>query len=133
MEPIKTKDLYLRAFTLEDLDLLFSLHANPEVGKTTIDGIQSVEVVKKHLDNFITHQEKFGFSQWAVFEISSDKFVGRAGLVKRALNKEVGEQIEIRFAFLPQFWGQGFASQVSQRLIKFAKEDLKLRNYTLIG
>lgn len=127
MKILQTKRLYFRPFSNQDLPLLFSLHANPEVGKTTIDGVQDIDTVKKHLENFIASHEKDGFSQWAVFENDSDKFVGRAGLIKRALNKEIGQQVEIRFAFLPEFWGQGFALEVSQGLIGFAKEKLKLK------
>jgi ribosomal-protein-alanine N-acetyltransferase len=123
----QTLRLYLRSFTQDDLNLLYSLHANEQVGKTTIDGVQDLETVKKHLDNFIATQEKLGFSQWAVFENGINNFVGRAGLIKRALNKQVGEQVEIRFAFMPEFWGQGLASEVTAALIEFAKEKLKLK------
>jgi|MGYP002635244019 [ribosomal protein S5]-alanine N-acetyltransferase len=123
----QTQRLYLRPFTAEDLDLLYQLHSNPEVGKSTIDGIQSLETAQKHLDNFIANQKENGFSQWVVFENKTNKFVGRAGLIKRALNKQVGEQIEIRFAFMPEFWGQGIASEVTVALIQFAKEKLKLQ------
>lgn len=123
---LRTERLNLRPFLAEDLPLLFRLHANEEVAKTTIDGVQSLETVKKHLDSFINHQEKFGYSQWAVFENDSGKFIGRAGLTTRALNKEVGENTEIRFALLPEFWGQGYASHLTKELIKFSFEKLQL-------
>ncbi len=123
----QTPRLYLRPFTAADLDFLYQLHSNPEVAKSTIDGVQNLETVQEHLNNFIAHQENFGFSQWAVFESETNKFVGRAGLIKRALNKEIGEQTEIRFAFMPEFWGQGIASEVTLALIQFAKEKLKLK------
>jgi len=123
---LKTNRLNLRPFSAADLDLLYSLHANEEVAKTTIDGVQSLEQVKKHLDNFINHQEKFGYSQWAVFEKESAKFVGRAGFTTRALNKEIGEKTEIRFALLPEFWGNGYASELTAELVKFSFEKLQL-------
>ena len=123
----QTSRFYLRPFTTEDLDFLYQLHSNPEVGKSTIDGVQNLETVQKHLDNFITNQERNGFSQWAVFENNTNKFVGRAGLIKRALNQEIGEQVEIRFAFMSEFWGQGIASEVTLALVLFAKEKLKLK------
>lgn len=121
---IKTSRLNLRNFTKKDLPFLYQLHSNPEVAKTTIDGVQNLEVVKKHLNDFIAHQEKFGFSQMAVFENESGNFIGRAGLTKRALNQEIGEQTEIRFALLPEFWGFGYASEICKELIRFGFEDL---------
>ncbi len=123
---LKTKRLNLRPFTAEDLPLLFSLHANDEVAKTTIDGVQTLQQVKKHLEDFIAHQNKFGYSQWAVFESDTNKFAGRAGFTTRALNQEIGEQTEIRFAFLPEFWGKGYASEVAQALVYYGFKNLKL-------
>ena len=78
-----TKRLYLRPFTINDLEYLYLLHSNSEVAKSTIDGVQSIDVVKKHLDDFIQHQKQYGFSQWAVFEKDSEQFVGRAGFTFR--------------------------------------------------
>lgn len=127
MDVIKTNRLNLRPFTREDFDLLYKLHANPEVAKTTIDGVQSKETVQKHLNSFIAHQEKYGYAQWAVFENESEKFIGRAGITTRSLNQEIGELPEVRFAFLPEFWGKGYASEVTKELIKFAFEDLKVK------
>lgn len=124
---LTTKRLHIRPFNHRDLTHLFELHANPEVAKTTIDGIQSLETVKKHLEDFIIHQDKYSYSQFAIFENDGGKFIGRAGITCRALNEEIGELPEIRFAFLPQFWGQGYAFEVTAELVRFAFKDLKLK------
>lgn len=123
---LHTKRLNIRPFTIADFENLYLLHSNYEVAKTTIDGVQSAETVKKHLENFIAHQEKFGYSQFAIFENDSKKFIGRGGLTNRILNDEIGEQTEVRFALLPEFWGKGYACEITQELIRFAFEDLKL-------
>jgi ribosomal-protein-alanine N-acetyltransferase len=123
----KTDRFYLRTFTIADLNFLYTLHSNPEIGKNTIDGVQSLEDVKKQLDLFIAHQEKCGFTQWIVFEKKTNKFAGRAGLVNRSLNEEIGQQTEIRFAFMPELWGKGVASEVTASLVEFAKTKLKLK------
>lgn len=123
---LTTNRLILRPFREDEFELLYQLHSNKEVAKTTIDGIQSRQQIKKYFDQFLAHQVKFGYSQWAVFEKESGEFVGRAGFTNRTLNDEIGEQTEIRFAFLPQFWGKGYASELTKSLLKFAFEDLKL-------
>lgn len=123
---LETNRLSLRPFSVDDLSLLHNLHSNEEVARSTIDGVQNIKTVEKHLKNFISHQEKFGYSQWAVFEKISGKFIGRAGLTTRTLSKEIGEKTEIRFAFLPDAWGLGYASEITKELVNFSFEKLGL-------
>ncbi len=123
---MQSKRLIFRPFVESDLDYLCQLQFCPEILKTNIDGQQTRETVKKHLDNFIAHQKKFGFSQMAIFEKKSGKFIGRAGLSNRTLNEDIGEQTEIRFALLPEFWNQGFGHEIISILQKFAFENLHL-------
>lgn len=127
MKPIITSErLYVRPFTLDDLGNLFALHSNPDVAKTTIDGIQDKETVKEHLRNFIAHQEKYGYSQWAIWDTESNTFAGRGGLTTRILNEDVGLSTEIRFAFMPKFWGRGYASEFAFAVKDYARDILQL-------
>jgi microcin C transport system ATP-binding protein len=123
---IATNRLYLKPFCEEDLKNLHQLHSNPQIAATTIDGIQTFDQTKKVLLEFINHQNQNGFSQWAVYEKHMDNFIGRAGLTKRTLCQETGEQIEIRYALLPEFWGKGYASELAMAIKEFAFEKLKL-------
>jgi RimJ/RimL family protein N-acetyltransferase len=123
---MQTKRLILRDFNEDDLDFLCELQFNPEILKTNIDGLQTRETVKKHLNNFIGHRKQFGFSQMAIFKKESGEFIGRAGISNRTLNYDLGCQSEIRFAILPKFWNQKFAHELIALLQKFAFEDLQL-------
>jgi RimJ/RimL family protein N-acetyltransferase len=124
---IETNRLFIRDFSLneEDLNNLYSLHANEEVAKNTIDGVQTLSQVKNSLQDFVDHKKKFGFSQMSVFN-KNGEFLGRAGLTKRKLNKKIGENAEIRFAILPKFWGGGYASEITKALIDYGFNILKL-------
>lgn len=122
----KIDDLILRPFQKSDFDFLYSLHSNEQVAKSTIDGVQSPEKTQENLTEFIVHYQKYGFSQMAVFAEKTGEFIGRAGLTKRILNDEVGEQVEIRFAILPKFWGRGYASKITKGLIEFAFKNLDI-------
>ncbi len=124
---LNSKRLYARIFTMEDFDNLYNLHANPKVAKNTIDGIQDFNTIKKHLNDFISHQEKYGYSQWAVFEKESGYFIGRGGLTSRVLSKNIGEEMEIRFALLPEFWGKGYASELAFAIKEYASKTLKAK------
>lgn len=110
---IETSRLYLRPYTKDDLELLYSLHSSEEVGNTTIDGPQVIEQTKKDLEEFILHQKEHGYSQWAVFEKGTDKYVGRAGLTLRSADVSSPPQMEVRYALFKEFWGKGYASEIA--------------------
>ena len=122
---LETSRCYLRPFTENDLDLLKQLHNHPEVAATTYDGIQSDETLQKHLDSYLAEQKKHGFSQWAVFEKGTDKFVGRAGLSLRQLDPDRPPQWEIRRALVPEFWSKGVGTELARMWLTLAFYVLK--------
>lgn len=122
----KTDRTYAKAFEENDLDNLYALHTNPMVASTTIDGIQTLEKIRFHLQSFIEHQNKYGFSQWAIYENETNNFMGRAGFTKRKLSDGTQEEVEIRFAILPDFWNKGYASELTKSLVEYAAQELGL-------
>lgn len=76
---LETPRTYLRNFCLDDLDLLYQLHSDPQVMQHFYTGPRSKIAVTKNLHDYITHQETYNFSNWAVFEKNTDQFIGRAG------------------------------------------------------
>ena len=92
---LKTNRLTLRPFRREDLDFIYHLRCDPRIVESTIGGVQTIEVIAQYLENLISHQEKFGYSQLAVFENFSGRFIGSAGITNRTVNREIGEQSEI--------------------------------------
>ena len=76
---LETPRTYLRNFCLDDLDLLYQLHSDPQVMRYFYTGPRSRLTVQQNLQEYITHQETYNFSNWAVFEKNTDQFIGRAG------------------------------------------------------
>ncbi|MBM5783037.1 MAG: GNAT family N-acetyltransferase [Pelagibacterales bacterium] len=123
---LKTPRLTLRPLEKEDLAMLYKLYSNQEVLRLMTDNIQMLETVKKLIALQIQHQKKFGYSLMAVIENETGNFIGRAGIINRVLNPEIGEEDEVRFAIFPEFWGKGYGKEILQEIICFAKDDLKL-------
>lgn len=119
--------LEIYSFVQNDLEDLYKLHSDPEVAKSTIDGVQDLKTVQEHLNSFIAHQDKYGFSQWAIRLKDTKEFIGRSGLTIRELDSDLGEKPEIRFALLPKFWGQGYASEITDAIVKYAFNILHLK------
>jgi len=56
--------------------------------------------------------------------IHNDKLIGLSGIIPREI--EIGEVYEIGFSFLPEYWGQGFATEMAKLLKNFAFNTLNV-------
>ena len=63
----------------------------------------------------------FGYGMWLVFEKETGKLVGRAGIEHR---EELGGELELGYAIAKPYWGRGYATEVCQAIINYAKEEL---------
>ena len=54
--------------------------------------------------------------------------IGLCGLIKR----ETLEDIDIGFAFLPEFWGRGYAVEAAAAVLAHGRDDLGLRRIVAI-
>lgn len=114
---LSTQRLSLRPFTLNDLDLLYKLNSDPVVMQYIPSGVRTIEETYIDLQDDVAHQEKHGFSKWAVFLKDSSKFIGRAGWAWMETTKEV----EVGFRLLPQYWGNGFATEILEALLSWGR------------
>lgn len=116
MNILSTTRLILRPFTLDDKELLFKLHSNPMVMHYIPCGVQTMADTLVDLEEDIIHQKKHGFSKWAVFLKDTGDFVGRAGWAWMETN-----EVEAGFKFLPEYWSNGFATELLNALLVWGK------------
>ncbi len=120
---IETNRLLLREITLNDKEDLYKLHSNPEVQLYTGEPvIESIEVMEKAISTRIANYKKYGYGRWATFLKDGMQFVGWSGL---AYLPEFDE-IDLGYRFLPEYWGQGIATEASNAILDYAFEILKL-------
>jgi RimJ/RimL family protein N-acetyltransferase len=73
-------------------------------------GVRTLDDARRYItDRFIASYEKNGFGLWIVERKSAPGAIGISGLVKRDTLPEP----DIGFAFLPEFWGQGYAFEAA--------------------
>jgi [ribosomal protein S5]-alanine N-acetyltransferase len=114
-QPILTTGrMTFRPFTPDDLGLLAELHRDPEVGRY-MGGIWPDDEIQAALDRFVAEQAERGHSKWAVFT-REGAFVGRAGV---SLWPATGE-LELGYAFRPEYWGQGLATEAARAVADWA-------------
>jgi RimJ/RimL family protein N-acetyltransferase len=80
--------------------------------------VRDAATVELGLNQAIAHYQRHGFSLGTVFEKSSTKFIGRAGLIYLAFD-ETQPDIEVGYALLPAYWGQGFATELTVAIINW--------------
>lgn len=86
-------------------------------------GLRTMDETYLDLQADVNHQEKHGFRKWAVFKKDTSEFIGRAGRAGWARMDDTHE-VEVGFKFLPQYWGNGFATEVLQALLSWGKTQI---------
>lgn len=127
---IETERLILREITLDDAEEMYKLHAHPEVQKYTGEPVvKSIDEIKDAIETRKIDYKKYGYGRWATILKSENKFVGWAGL---AYLPEFDE-VDIGYRFLPEYWGMGIATEVSQEILNYGFEVIKLKKIIAIA
>jgi len=126
----ETERLVLRATSSLDAPFILALMNTPlwikHIGDRNVHSVQDAE--KYIQDKMRPQQERLGFSNYTVIRKSDNAKLGTCGFYDR----EGLEGLDIGFAFLPEFHGQGYAYEAANRLMKFAIEESKIREIKAI-
>ncbi len=130
MNPIGTKRLTLRSFTLNDAEFIIELLNEPSFIQNIRDvGVRTLSDAEKYLENGpISSYAKNGFGLLAVALKETGQPIGMCGLIKR----DTLEDVDVGYAFLPEFWGRGYAVEAAQAVMTHAKERLGLKRVVAI-
>jgi RimJ/RimL family protein N-acetyltransferase len=123
--PIETPRLLLREFTLDDAAVFLRLGSDPAIIRYTGDGgsMKTLDDARASMvARPIADYQKHGYGRWAVVLKSTGEVIGFAGL--KYLD-DLGE-VDIGYRLLPEYWGQGLATEASRPAIEFGLSELKL-------
>ena len=110
---------------LPDLQVL---HRDPKV-MAELGGVRNDAETARYLERNESHWDTHGFGVWMLCLKGGQSWIGR--VVLRWLSTGTIDDVEIGFAFLPIYWGQGLATEAAEFCLGVAQTELKLR--TLIG
>lgn len=116
---IETERLILRDLTIEDLDDLAALYADPRVRRYFPDGTLTRSETLKELEWIIeVYYGTYGYGLWAVILKDSGELVGRCGL----LPWEIDGRTEVEVAYLlgTRWWRRGLATEAAIAIVEFA-------------
>ena len=127
---LETERLFLRGFDVADAEFILALLNEPSFLRYIGDKkVRTVEDAKQYILNGpVASYERNGFGLCLVELKETHTPVGMCGLLKR---DELPDP-DIGFAFLPDFWNNGFAFEAAAAVMKDARERLKLERVLAI-
>lgn len=123
LEILETERLRVREMTLEDIDRLYEIYAEPSITEY-MEGLypdkkDELEFSKSYIDNMYGF---YGYGLWMVIEKSSSRIIGRAGLSNREVDGEV--YLELGYVVAKESQGRGYATEVCKAILAYAKNEL---------
>ncbi len=131
---ILTSRLRLRPHHRDDLSEAFRLWTDPVVIEHTLGRPSSRQEVWSRLLRYAGHWALMGFGYWVVEVRASGKFVGEIGFAdfKREMSPSIEGVPELGWALLPEFHGQGFATEAVGAAILWGIDKLESKTIVCI-
>lgn len=126
----ETERLTIRKFTEEDVEFIFTLlNSN---GWLEFIGDRNIKTLKDArlyiLNGPLFSYLKFGFGPYLIALKETNLAIGMSSLIKR----DTLEDVDLGFALLPEYSGNGYAFEASDAVIRFSKEQLQIQKLVAI-
>jgi RimJ/RimL family protein N-acetyltransferase len=130
MKILETDRLILRRIALEDAEFMLQLLNEPSFHRFIGDkGVRTIDDARNYIEQGpLASYERFGFGLFLTELRESHVPIGMCGLLKR----DTLEDVDIGFAFMPQFWKQGYAVESASAVTAYAKDVIGLKRLAAI-
>lgn len=135
---LRSERLVLRPFEAQDLDIAVANFTNPEVMKFT-GGAMAEADIRAEMPNWLVRGGVGNcLGVWCVCSADTNEKLGSGALLPIPIEEKDTDwsllvpgrmpdaDIEIGYYLKPSAWGQGYATEVSRRLVRFAFEETPL-------
>ena len=125
MTIIETDRLLLRQITIDDAAFMLDLLNQPSFIQFIGDrGVRTLDDAREFiLTRYIAAYERLGFGIYLTVLRESEIAIGICGLVKR----DGLDDVDVGYAFLPQYWSKGYASESVSAVLAYARNTLGIR------
>jgi len=127
---LETKRLALRHLVSGDEPFVVQLLNEPAFLRNIGDrGVRTLEDARVYLEKGpLESYRQRGFGLYLVSTKAEQVAIGMCGLLERPYLPDV----DVGFAFLPAFWGRGYALEAAAGVLAFGTETLRLRRIVAI-
>ena len=125
MNIVETDRLILRKLTIDDAVFILDLLNQPSFIQFIGDRcVRTLDDARDYiLKRLVNSYEHFGFGLYLTLLKEGDVPIGICGLVKREILKDV----DVGFAFLPQYWSKGYAFESASAVLSYARNTLGIK------
>jgi ribosomal-protein-alanine N-acetyltransferase len=120
----------MRKFAENDFQEYFKLVSNEKVMKMITGEALSLEKAEKRYKNLLAvnklHQS---FGSFIVFEKESGEFIGYGKIIP---DSETKTEAEVGYMLMPEYWGRGYAAEITKILLEKAEKTGMLKKLTAI-
>jgi [ribosomal protein S5]-alanine N-acetyltransferase len=120
----ETARLHIRRFTIDDAPFIYRLLNSPTwlvyIGDRKIRGLH--DALNYLINGPLASYDQYGFGLYLVALKELQTPIGMTGLIKR----DGLEEVDIGFAFLPDYTGKGYAYEAANAVKDYALSTLKL-------
>lgn len=130
MQTINTERLLIRPLETNDADFIVELLNDPSFIQNIGDrNVRTVEDAEKYILNGpVVSNEKNGFGLCLVVLKETGESIGMCGLIKR----DQLDDVDLGYAFLPRFWGKGYAVEAAKATLEFGWQTVGLKRIVAI-
>lgn len=130
MKTLETERLLLRPLTEEDASFILELLNEPSFIQFIGDRkVRTLDGAKAYINNGpVASYAKHGFGLYLAALKETGEPIGMCGLIKR----DTLDDVDIGYAFLPKFWGKGYAVESALAFKNDARDSFGMKRIVAI-
>lgn len=130
LKVLETDRLIVRWLSADDAEFILQLLNEPSWLRFIGDkGVRTIEDARNYILNGpMEMYSRLGFGLYLVELKEDGSSIGICGLIKR----DSLEDVDIGFAFLPKYWGKGYAYEAAYAVMEYGKRALGLNRIVAI-
>lgn len=127
---IETERLVLRQLTVDDAPFILGLLNEPSFIRFIADrGVRTLEAAREYIHSGpMASYARHGFGLYLTMLNETNEPLGLCGLVRR----DGLDDVDLGYAFMPAYWGKGYASEAAAAVLDYARRALGLTRLVAI-
>ena len=95
-----------------------------------LGGVRDEAGTAVYLKQNLKHWADHGFGMWMLRDAATTAVIGRA--ILRHLDVEGVDEVEVGYGLMPEYWGQGLATEVARACVRIGRDQFGLRSLVAI-